>query len=88
MANEKKKKNFQGASLVVQWLRLFHLLMQGVRFNPWSGNYIPHVSSPKYHNRKQKQYYNKFNKEFKNSPQQKKKKKERASLEILETFIL
>ena len=89
MANE-KKKNFQGTSLVVKWLRLLYLPMQGGRFNPWSGNYTQHVSWPKNHNRKQKQYYNKFNKEFKISPQQKKKerKKERASLEMLETFIL
>ena len=31
---------------------------------------IPHASRPKNQNIKQKQYYNKFNKDFKNGPQQ------------------
>ena len=33
---------------------------------------IPHTSGPKNQNIKQKQYYNKFNKDFKNGPRQKK----------------
>ena len=35
---------------------------------------FPHASWPKHQNIKQKQYCNKFNKDFKNSPQQKKEK--------------
>ena len=35
--------NCPGTSLVVQWLRL-QLPMQGAGFNPWGGNYIPHVT--------------------------------------------
>ena len=43
------------------------------------GAKIPHASWPKNQNIKQKQYCNKFNKDFKNGPHQKnlKKKKER-----------
>ena len=42
------------------------------------GARIPHASRPKNQNKKQKQYCNKFNKDFKNGPHQKKifKKKE------------
>ena len=36
---------------------------------------IPHAPGPKNKNIKQKQYCNKFNKDFKNGPHQKKKKK-------------
>ena len=50
------------ASLVVQCLRL-RLPMQGVK-----GAKIPHALWPKNQNVKQKQYYNKFNKNFKNGP--------------------
>ena len=42
---------------------------------PGQGASIPHASSPKNQNIKQEQYYNKFNKDFKNSPHQKKKKR-------------
>ena len=38
------------------------------------GAKTPHASRPKNQNIKQKQYCNKFNKDFKNSPLQKKKK--------------
>ena len=42
------------------------------------GAKIPHASQPKNQkNIKQKQYYNKFNKDFKNSPQQKNLKKKK-----------
>ena len=41
---------------------------------PGRGAKIPHASGPKNQNIKQKQYCNKFNKDFKNSPHQKKKK--------------
>ena len=44
---------------------------------PGQGASIPHASSPKNQNIKQEQYYNKFNKDFKNSPHQKKKEKKR-----------
>ena len=39
---------------------------------PGWGAKIPHASQPKNQNIKQKQYYNKFNKNFKNGPHQKK----------------
>ena len=39
---------------------------------PGQATKIPHVSEPKNQNIKQKQYYNKFNKDFKNYPHQKK----------------
>ena len=39
---------------------------------PGQGAKIPHASWPKNQNIKQKQYCNKFNKDFKNSPHQKK----------------
>ena len=38
---------------------------------PGGGPEIPHASRPKNQNIKQKQYCNKFNKDFKNGPQQK-----------------
>ena len=41
---------------------------------PGQGAKIPHASRPKNQNIKQKQYCNKFNKDFKNGPHQKKKK--------------
>ena len=40
---------------------------------PGRGAEIPHASWPKNQNVKQKQYCNKFNKDFKNGPHQKKK---------------
>ena len=42
---------------------------------PGGGAKIPHASQPKTHNVKQKQYCNKFNKDFKNGPHQKNIKK-------------
>ena len=42
---------------------------------PGWGIKIPHASWPKNQNIKQKQYCDKFNKDFKNGPHQKKKKK-------------
>ena len=41
---------------------------------PGQGAKIPHALGPKNQNIKQKQYYNKFNKDFKNGPHQKRKK--------------
>ena len=41
--------------------------------NPGRGAKISHASRPKNQNIKQKQYCNKFNKDFKNGPHQKKK---------------
>ena len=38
---------------------------------PGQGYTIPHVSRPKNPDIKQKQYWNKFNKDFKNGPHQK-----------------
>ena len=42
----------------------------GVSSIPGQGAKIPHASWPKNQNIKQKQYCNKFNKEFKNGPHQ------------------
>ena len=46
----------------------------GVGSIPGQGAKITHASQPKNQNIKQKQYGNKFNKDFKNGPHQKKKK--------------
>ena len=46
----------------------------GVGLIPGWGAKIPHAAQPKNQNIKQKQYCNKFNKDFKNGPHQKKKK--------------
>ena len=71
---KKKKEGMRGTSLVVQWLRLC-LPVKGVQvLIPGQGAKIPHASRPKNQNIKQKQYCNKFNKDFKNGPQPKKKK--------------
>ena len=47
----------------------------GVGSIPGRGTKIPHASGPKKQNMKQKQYCNKFSKDFKNGPHQKKKEK-------------
>ena len=44
----------------------------GVGLIPGQGAKIPHASGPKNQNIKQKQYCNKFNKDFNNGPHQKK----------------
>ena len=46
---------------------------EGAGLIPVWGAKIPHALQPKYQNIKQKQYCNKFNKDFKNGPHQKKK---------------
>ena len=63
----------RGTSLAVQWLRLC-LPMQGVWVRSLVGELRSHMPlSQKNQNIKQKQYCNKFNKNFKNGPHQKKK---------------
>ena len=47
--------------------------VEGAGSLPGWGTKIPHASQTKNQNRKQKQYCNKFNKDFKNDPHQKKK---------------
>ena len=49
----------------------------GAGLIPGRGAKIPHALWPKNQNIKQKQYCNKFNKDFKNGPHQKNLKKER-----------
>ena len=56
-----------------QWLRLPPSNAGGAALIPGQGAKIPHASRPKNQNIKQKQYCNKFNKDFKNGPHQKKK---------------
>ena len=59
---ENIKKNKTGNSLVVQWLELSTFTAGGVGSIPGWGAGIPQASQPK--NIKQKQYCNKFNKDF------------------------
>ena len=47
---------------------------RGIGSTPGQGAKIPHAMGPKNQNIKQKQYCNKFNKDFKNGPCQMKKK--------------
>ena len=56
------------------WLRLCLPTQGGAGSIPGQGAKIPHTVGPKNQNIKQKQYCNKFNKDFKNGPCQKKKK--------------
>ena len=49
---------------------------------PGLGAKIPHAWWPKNQNLKQKQYCNKFNKDFKNGPYQKKKTKLKKKKEV------
>ena len=56
----------------------------GVGSIPGWGAKIPHASQPKNQNIKQKQYCNKFNKDFKNGPDQKiLKKKKKTTRKLL-----
>ena len=65
----------EGTALAVQWLRR-HLPMQGGGGSiPGRGFQIPNALWSKNQNTEQKQYSNKLNKDFKNGPHQKKKKK-------------
>ena len=66
----------KGTSLVVQWFRLCLPMNAGGAGSilDWEAK-SPHAFQPKTQNIKQKQYYNKFNKDSKNDPHQKKKKK-------------
>ena len=62
------KKKFRGTSLVVQWVRL-HLPMQGVRAPSLVEELRTHMPhGQKNQNIEQKQYCNKFNKDFKSGP--------------------
>ena len=55
-----------GTSLVVQWLRLpSPSNAGGVDWIPGWGAKFPHALRPENQNRKQKQYCNKFNEDFK-----------------------
>ena len=54
----------------------------GVGLIPGQGAKIPHASGPKNQNIKQKQYCNKFNKDLKNGPHQKKNKIKRTICKI------
>ena len=58
---------------MVPWLRL-PSRAGGVGLIPGRGAKIPQASWPRNQNTKQKRYYNKFNKDFKNGPHLKKKK--------------
>ena len=68
------QKAYVGTCLAIQWLRLC-LPMQGFGGStPGQGTKIPYASQPKKQNIKQKQYCNKFKKDFKNGPHFKKKR--------------
>ena len=60
-----------GTSLGVWWLRL-HLPMQGIWIQPLVGEPTSCMPQPKNPNMKQKQYCNRFNKNFTNGPYKKK----------------
>ena len=66
----------RGTSLVVQLLRLCASTAGGTGLIPGLGAKIPHALWAEHQNIKQKQYCDKFNKDLKNSPHQKKKRKE------------
>ena len=77
LLNEPTLKTQVWTSLTVQWLR-HRLPMQGVWVCiPGQGAKIPQASGLKTQNIKQKQYCNKFNKDFKNGPHKKKRKKKK-----------
>ena len=61
--------NFPGGPVV----KAFPSNAEGAGSIPGQGSRIPHASGPKGQNMRQKQYYNKFNKDCKNGPHQKKK---------------
>ena len=69
-----------GTSLAIQWLRLRLPMQGGVGSIPGQGAKIPHASGPKNQNIKQKQYCNKFNKDFKNGLHQKKSLKKKKAV--------
>ena len=52
----------------------------GVGLIPGWGDKIPHASWPKSQKKKQDQYCNRFNKDFKNGPQQNKQLKKAGTL--------
>ena len=65
---------------MVQWLRKTSpssAVCAGL--TPGQGAKIPHAAGPKKNNIKKKQYCNKFNKDFKNGPHQKKKSLKRKN---------
>ena len=79
------KAGMGGTSLAVQWLRL-RLPVQGPGSMSDLRAKIPHAERPKYQNRKRKQCYNKFNKDFrgkKNGSHQKKSQKKIKSMDGL-----
>ena len=55
---------------------------------PGQGAKIPHALGPKKQNIKQKQYCNKFNKDFKNGPHQKRKRKQQICFTLFLTHII
>ena len=57
-----------GTFLMVQWLRPMPSNAGDVGSIPGQGTKIPHASRPKIQNIRQKQYRNKFDKDFKNGP--------------------
>ena len=60
----------------------------GTGLIPGRGAKIPHASLPKNQNIKQKQYCNKFNKDFKNGPHQKKNLKKKSEHNWIKIFSL
>ena len=64
------KNVWEGTSLEIQSLKTLPPI-KGVQIQSLGGAKIPHASQPKNQNTKQKQYCNKFNKDFENGPHQK-----------------
>ena len=83
-----KSDSFTGSSLVVQWLKTSLSIAGGAGLISGRGAKIPHASWPKNQNIKQKQYCNKFNKDFKNGPHQKNKQTKKTSLKNWKAWTL
>ena len=64
LKTKKSKRDFPGGPVV----KTLSSNAGGAGSNPGRGAKIPHASGPKNQNIKQKQYCNKFNKDFKNGP--------------------
>ena len=82
------QKCMLGTFLVVQGLKLCLPMQGGADKISGGGAKVLHASRPKNQNIKQKQYYNKFNKDFKNGPYQKERKKNKEGRKEKEMHVL
>ena len=73
---------------MVQWLRLCISNAGGTGLIPGLGAKIPHALWPEHQNIKQKQYCDKFNKDFKTGPHQKNKNKKKKKKKVWKVIRL